>query len=151
MSFVERFIVLYPHTYTHTHTHIHTYTHTYTHTHTHWRFHCTYVHTVEPVCNYHSMDQVIVVSVDRWSLCKGALVRTTEVDNEPAYCGLYIDRWSLYRDALVQLKWTMHQPTVVSIDRWSFYASVLSDRFYCTLVFQSAIVYVCTYMGTDFH
>ena len=48
---------------------------------------------VEPVYNNHSRDQVIVVSVDRWSL---------------------------YRGALVELKWTMSQPTVVSIDRWPF-------------------------------
>ena len=30
-----------------------------------------------------------------------------------------VDRWSLYKGALVQLKWTMSQPTVVSADRWS--------------------------------
>ena len=54
--------------------------------------------TVKPVYNNHSMDQVIVVSVDRWSL---------------------------YRGALVQLKWTMSQTTVVSIDRRSLYASGL--------------------------
>ena len=38
-------------------------------------------YTVKPVYNNHSRDQVIVVSVDRWSL---------------------------YRGALVQLKWTMN-------------------------------------------
>ena len=42
--------------------------------------------TVKSVYNDHSRDQVIVVSVDRWSL---------------------------YEGALVQLKWTMSQPTVV--------------------------------------
>ena len=56
------------------------------------------VYTVRPVYNNHSMDQVIVVSVEVLSL---------------------------YRGALVQLKWTMNQPTVVSIDRWSLYASGL--------------------------
>ena len=55
-------------------------------------------YTVKPVYNDHLRDQVIVVSVDRWSL---------------------------YGVALVQLKWTMSQPTVVSIDRWSFYVSGL--------------------------
>ena len=54
--------------------------------------------TAKPVYNDHSRDQVIVVSVYRWSL---------------------------YRGALVQLKWTMSQPTMVSIDRWSLYASGL--------------------------
>ena len=53
---------------------------------------------VKPIRNDHSRNQVIVVSVDRWSS---------------------------YRGALVQLKWTMSQPTVVSIDRWSLYASGL--------------------------
>ena len=42
--------------------------------------------TVKPVCIDDSRDQVIVVSVDRWSL---------------------------YGGALVQLRWTMSQPTVV--------------------------------------
>ena len=28
-----------------------------------------------------------------------------------------VDRWSLYRGALVSLKWSMNQPTVVAIDR----------------------------------
>ena len=54
------------------------------------------VYTVRSVYNHHSMDQVVVVS---------------------------IEVLSLYRGALVQLKWTMNQPTVVSIDRWSLYAS----------------------------
>ena len=58
----------------------------------------TYVCTVKPVYNDHSRDQVIVVSVDRWSL---------------------------YGGVVVLLKWTMSQPTVVSIDRWSFHASGL--------------------------
>ena len=53
---------------------------------------------VKPVYNDHSRDQVIVVSVDRWSL---------------------------YRGTIVHLKWAMTQPTVVSIDRWSLYASGL--------------------------
>ena len=43
--------------------------------------------TVKPVCNEHARNQVVMVSVDRWSL---------------------------YRGALVQLKWTLSQPTVVS-------------------------------------
>ena len=36
-----------------------------------------------------------------------------------------IDRWSLYRGALVSLRLSMEQPTVVSIDRWSFCTSGL--------------------------
>ena len=44
----------------------------------------------EPVYNKHPLDQVMVVSVDRWSL---------------------------YRGTLVSLRWSMEQPTVVSIDR----------------------------------
>ena len=57
-----------------------------------------HTYTVKLVHNDHSRDPVIVVSVDRWSL---------------------------YRGALVQLKWTMNQPTMVSIDRWSLYGSDL--------------------------
>ena len=30
-----------------------------------------------------------------------------------------IDRWSLYRGAFVSLRWPMEQPTVVTTDRWS--------------------------------
>ena len=30
-----------------------------------------------------------------------------------------VDRWSLYRGARVSLRWPMEQPTVVTIDRWS--------------------------------
>ena len=52
--------------------------------------------TVKPVYNDYSRDQVLVVSVDRWSL---------------------------YRGASVQLKWTIDQPTVASIDRWFLNAS----------------------------
>ena len=52
----------------------------------------------KPVYNDHSRDQVIVVSVDRWSF---------------------------YGGVLVQLKWTIDQPTVDSIDRWSLNVSGL--------------------------
>ena len=54
--------------------------------------------SVKPVYKDQSRDQVIVVSVDRWSM---------------------------YGGALVQLKWTMSQSTVVSMDKWSIYASSL--------------------------
>ena len=64
------------------------------------------VRTGKPAYNNHSMDQVIVV---------------------------FIDRWSLQGSALVQLKWIMNQPTAVSVDRWSLYASGLYDRYYCIL------------------
>ena len=36
-----------------------------------------------------------------------------------------IDRWSLYRGAVVSLRWPMGQPTVVSVDRWSLYRSAV--------------------------
>ena len=36
-----------------------------------------------------------------------------------------VDKWSLYRGALVSLSWPMEQPTVVSVDRWSFYTNGL--------------------------
>ena len=68
-------------------------------------YQCVHVedmHTVQPVYNDHARDQVIVTSVDRWSL---------------------------YRGASVQLKWTMSQPTVVSTHRRSLYASGLQDMF----------------------
>ena len=52
--------------------------------------------TVQPVYNDHSRDQVMMVSVDRWSL---------------------------YRGALVSLKWPMDQHTLLSVDRWSLYTS----------------------------
>ena len=55
----------------------------------------SFTNTVKPVYNDHSWDQMIVVSVDRWSM---------------------------YGGALVQLKWAMHQPTMVSMDMWSSYA-----------------------------
>ena len=64
----------------------------------------SFTNTVKPVYNDHSWDQMIVVSVDRWSMCGGALV---------------------------QLKWAMNQPTMVSMDMWSSYASGLQDRFHC--------------------
>ena len=56
--------------------------------------------TVKPVYNDHSRGQVIVVSVDRWSLYRGALVQLKCMDIEPAYSGLYrqvvfICEWSL--------------------------------------------------------
>ena len=63
------------------------------------------LYTVKPLYKDHFRDQVIVVSVDSWSL---------------------------YGGVLIQLKWTMSQSTEVSIDRWSLYASGLLDRFYCT-------------------
>ena len=69
--------------------------------HTHARFtvvRCQHVCTTKPVYSNHSRDQVIVVSVDRWSL---------------------------YGGILVQLKWTMNQPAVVSIDRWSLRQDLL--------------------------
>ena len=62
------------------------------------------------VYNDHSRDQVMVVSVDRWSL---------------------------YRGASVSLRWPMEQPTVVSIDRWSFYTRGLSDRSHCTVYIET--------------
>ena len=73
----------------------------------------TCVHTVKPVYNDHSRDQVFVVSVDRWSL---------------------------YEGALVQPKWTMSQTTVVSVDRWSLYVSVrmyIIRTYVCTGSIQS--------------
>ena len=36
-----------------------------------------------------------------------------------------VDRWTLYRGALVSLRWPMEQPTVVTIDRWSLYRGAL--------------------------
>ena len=63
-----------------------------------------YNHTVKPVYNDHSRDQVMVV---------------------------FVDRWSLYRRALVSLRWPMEQPTVVTIDRWVFLYK-WSQTFHCT-------------------
>ena len=37
-----------------------------------------------------------------------------------------VDRWSLFRGALVQLNWAMNQSTVASVYRWSLYASGLT-------------------------
>ena len=56
------------------------------------------IHTVKPVYNDHSRDQVIVVSVDRWSLYRGA----PEVDNELAYHGLY-------RQVVHMCEWSLRQ------------------------------------------
>ena len=74
------------------------------------------IHTVEPVHKDHSRNQVTVVSVDRWSL---------------------------YKDALVPLKWPMNQPTVVTVDRWSSYASGLEDQLVLVLLW-TVYPYVCT-------
>ena len=81
------------------------------HTHAHISLHmctleytCT-VHTiylVKPVYKDHSRVQAIVVSIDRWSLCRGTLVLP---------------------------EWPMERPTVVSIDRWSFYTRGLRTGF----------------------
>ena len=60
---------------------------------------------VKLVYNNHSMNQVMLVSVDRWSL---------------------------HRGALLSLEWPKEQPAVVSIDRWSFCTSGLWDVFHCT-------------------
>ena len=38
-----------------------------------------------------------------------------------------VDRWSLYRGAVVSLKWSVDQPTVVSVDRWSFHTGGLQE------------------------
>ena len=86
----------------------------------------TYVHTVKYVYNDHSWGQWIVVSVDRQSL---------------------------YRGALVSLKWPMKQPKVVAIDRWSFYTSGLQSRFYCMNACMYIITYMCahTYVRMYIH
>ena len=65
-----------------------------------------------------------------------------------------VDRWSLYRGALVRLKGTMSQATVVSIDRWSLYVTDLFTV--CTYVRIACVYHVwdidwymwlpCTYM-----
>ena len=57
--------------------------------------------------------------MDRWSFYMGALVSLRWSIDQPTVVS--IDRWSLYRGALVSLRWSMDQPIVVSIDRWSLY------------------------------
>ena len=37
------------------------------------------------------------------------------------------DKWSLHRGAVVSLRWSMGQPTVVTTDRWSFYILYIWD------------------------
>ena len=54
-----------------------------------------------------------------------------------------IDRWSLYRGALISLRWPMEQPTVVSVDRWSFYTNGLKTGF--TVVKINIIQYTNNY------
>ena len=71
----------------------------------------------------------IVVTVDRWSLYRGALVslslRWPTV--QPTALLVTVDRWSLYRGALVSLRWPTVQPTaiLVTVDRWSLYRGAL--------------------------
>ena len=36
-----------------------------------------------------------------------------------------VDKWSLYRGALISLRCPMEQPTVVSVDRLAFYTNGL--------------------------
>ena len=43
---------------------------------------------MKAVYNDHSTDQVIVVSVDRWSLYRGAYSIITDTATEPLYSGL---------------------------------------------------------------
>ena len=76
------------------------------------------LYTVKPVDSDHSRDQVMVVSVDRWSSYRGALVSLRWPMEQPTV--VTIDRWSLYRGVLISLRWPMKQPTVVSILKDSF-------------------------------
>ena len=45
--------------------------------------------TVKPVYKDHSGDQQMMVSVDRWSLCRGEIRSIALVVLRPAYSGLY--------------------------------------------------------------
>ena len=72
------------------------------------------------------MEQPTVVSVDRWSLYRGALVSLRWPMEQPTVVS--VDRWSLYKGALVSLRWSMEQPTVVSIDRWSLHTHAQGQR-----------------------
>ena len=85
---------------------------------------CMYIRThssqySKPVYNDHSRNQVMVVSVDRWSLYRGAFVLLRWTMEQTTV--VTVDRWSLYRGAFVLLRWTMEQTTVVTVDRWSLY------------------------------
>ena len=69
------------------------------------------------------MEQPTVVTTDKWSLYRGALVSLKWPVDHPTV--VTTDRWSLYRGALVSLKWPVGHPTVVTTDRWSLYRGVL--------------------------
>ena len=88
------------------------------------------------------MDQSAVVSIDRWSLYRGALVSLRWPMDQSAVVS--IDRWSLYRGALVSMRWPMDQSAVVSIDRWSFYASVFKTEFLYTVSDPIITLHACS-------
>ena len=57
------------------------------------------------------------------------------------------DRWCLYGGALVQLKWTISQPAVVSIVRWTIHVQLqvvfktnITVRIY---VYIYIYIYIC--------
>ena len=52
------------------------------------------VQTVKPVYKDHIRDQVITVSVDRWSLCGGAIVLPERFTDQRVVVS--INRWSSY-------------------------------------------------------
>ena len=62
-----------------------------------------------------------MVSVDRWSLCRGAMVSPESFTDRRIVVS--IDRWSLCRGAMVLPESFTEQRIVVSIDRWSFYTN----------------------------
>ena len=65
------------------------------------------------------MEQPTVVSVDRLSLCRGALASLRWPMEQSAVVS--VDRWSLYRDTLVSLRWPMEQSTYIGtvyVDMW---------------------------------
>ena len=104
------------------------------------------VSTMKPVYKDHSRDQVIMVFIDRWSLCRGVTVliywfldlsRVVFIDRWSLCRGatvliewfldlsrvVFINRWSLCRGATVLIEWFLDLSRVVFIDRWSFYTS----------------------------
>ena len=58
-----------------------------------------------------------MVSVDRWSLCKSAIVLPEWLTDQRIVVS--VDRWSLCKSAIVLPEWLTDQRIVVSIDRGS--------------------------------
>ena len=88
------------------------------------------------------MDQVIVVSVDRWSLYRGAIALLMWFTGQPVV--VLVNRWSLCRGAKALWMWFTGQSVTVIANRWSFYTGGFKVLHMC--IYVCIHMYVCTYV-----